>query len=42
MNIKGMNFITDQWNHGYNIIIKKCIQHKMKENMLLLKDLSEH
>ena len=35
---KAVNFIIDQWNHGYNIMIYRCVHHKMKENVLLLKD----
>ena len=31
----------DKWNHGYRIMIWKCIQGIMKENMLLVKHLSE-
>ena len=30
-----------QWNHGSKLIIWKCIQHVVKKNMLLLKDLLE-
>ena len=36
-----MNFTTDQGNHGYKIIIYKCIHHIMKKNRLLLSDLLE-
>ena len=39
--IKADNFIIDQRNYGYRIILEKCIQHLTKENMLLLKDLLE-
>ena len=37
--IKAMNLAIDQWNHGCRIMIYKCIQHTMKVNLLLLKDL---
>ena len=33
-----VSFPIDQWNHGYKIMILKCIQHIPKRNMLLLKD----
>ena len=36
-----VNFTIDQRNNGYKIKIKKCIQRIMKENLMLLKDLSE-
>ena len=36
--IKVANFIIDQLNHGQNKMQQKCIQHIMKENLLLLKD----
>ena len=36
-----MNFTIDQWNHGYKIMIQKCIQFLIKENFLLFKDLLE-
>ena len=39
--IKVVNFVTDQWDHGYKITIQKCIQRTQKENLLLLKDLLE-
>ena len=35
------NFITVQGNHGYKIMIYKCIQYILKESLLLLKDLLE-
>ena len=35
---KGSEF----YNNFFKIIILKCIQHRMKENLLLLKDLLEH
>ena len=34
--IKEVNFKKDQRSYGYKIMKWKCIQHKMKENMLLL------
>ena len=36
-----VNLIIDQWNHGYKIIIWKCLQYITKENLLSLKDLLE-
>ena len=36
--IKAMNFIIEQRNQFWKIMIQKCIQHIIKENMLLLKD----
>ena len=36
--IKVVSSTIDQWNNGCKIMIKKCIQHIMKENLLLLKD----
>ena len=33
-----VNFPIDQWNQGFKIMILKCILHKTKRNMLLLKD----
>ena len=39
--IKTVKFTIDQLNFGYRIIIQRCIQHIMKENLLLLKDLLE-
>ena len=36
--VKIVNFTMSQWNHFLRIMIWKCIQHKMKENPLLLKD----
>ena len=38
--IEKYNYIH-QPNHGYKTMIQKCIQHIMKENLLLLKDLLE-
>ena len=29
---------VDQWNYGYKIKTQSCIQHIIKENLLLLKD----
>ena len=37
--IKEVNFTVDQQNHGFRIMIQKCIQHIVKEILLLLKDL---
>ena len=34
-----MNFTIDQWNHAWKKILYKSIQHIMKGNLLLLKDL---
>ena len=39
--IKVANLTIDQWNHGYKTMIYKCIQHIIKKNLLLLKDLLE-
>ena len=39
--IKAANFTIDQQNQGCNIMIYKCIQHIMKETLLLMKDLLE-
>ena len=39
--IEGLNFTINQWNRGCKIMIKKCIQHVMKGNLLLLRDLLE-
>ena len=36
-----VNFTTDQGNRFCIMIMQKCIQHIMKENLLLLKDLLE-
>ena len=36
-----MSFTIDQWSRDSMAIVLKCIQHTTKENMLLLKDLSE-
>ena len=33
------NILIDQLNYFWRIIIKKCIQHIMKENLFLLKKL---
>ena len=35
--IKAANFIIDLYNYGLKKIAQKLIQHKMKENLLLLK-----
>ena len=35
---KGSEFYNNSFKNGYEIIILKCIQHIMKENLLLLKD----
>ena len=34
-----MNFITDQWNHGYKTMLQECTQNILKGDLLLLKDL---
>ena len=34
--IKEVNYTKDQPSYGCKIMKWKCIQHKMKENMLLL------
>ena len=39
---KGSEFYNSSFKNGCEIIILKCIQHIMKENMLLLKDLLGH
>ena len=39
---KEVNFIITILKNGYEIITLKCIQHIIKENLLLLKDLLEH
>ena len=39
--IKVANFTLGLLKKGWKIIILKCIQHITKENLLLLKDLSE-
>ena len=39
--IKEVNFTIDQWKHGQKKKPKKCIQHIMKKDLLLLKDLLE-
>ena len=39
--IKGLNFIMHILKNGCEAIILLCIQHIMKENLLLLKDLLE-
>ena len=36
--LEAMNVTIDQWNNFCRIMIWKCIQHIMKENLLLLKD----
>ena len=38
---KGSEFITILLKNGYKKKIQKCIQHIMKANLLLLKDLLE-
>ena len=38
---EGSEFYNRSKNNGYKIKIKKCIQRIMKENLMLLKDLSE-
>ena len=40
--IKGLNFIMLILKNGCETMILLCIQHIMKENLLLLKDLLEH
>ena len=39
---KRSEFYNKYFKNGYEIIILKCIQHIMKENLLLLKDSLEH
>ena len=39
--MKVKNVTIDQCHHGYKIMIQKCIQHIIKENLLFLKDLLE-
>ena len=39
--IKATNFTIDQQNHGQKKMTQKCIQHMVKENLLLLKDFLE-
>ena len=34
-----MSFINDQWNPGLKKMTYKCIEHIMKQNQLLHKDL---
>ena len=36
--MKAMSFIIDQSNDSQKKMVLKCIQHIMKENLLLLKD----
>ena len=36
---KGSEFYNNFFKNGYKIMILKCIQHKMKKNLFLLKDL---
>ena len=36
-----MSFITNLLKNGYKAMILLCIQHVIKENLLLLKDLLE-
>ena len=38
---KDSNFITILFKNGYKTLTLKCIQHSMKENLLLVKYLSE-
>ena len=38
---KVVKFAIDQLNHSQKRMLQKCIQHIMKENLLLLKDLLE-
>ena len=40
--IKVVNFTIPRWNHGYKTMIGTFIQHRMKENLFLLKDLLEN
>ena len=35
---KGSVFTINQLKHGYKIMIQKCIQYIIKENLLLLED----
>ena len=39
--LKALNLTIDQSNLGQKKTIHKCVEHKMKGNMLLLKDLLE-
>ena len=39
---QAVSFITILLKNGYKTMILLCIQHIMKENMLLLKDLLGH
>ena len=39
--LKGLNFIMLILKNGYETMMLLCIQHIMKENLLLLKDLLE-
>ena len=39
---KAVNVITILLKNGYSAMILLCIQHIMKENLLLLQDLLEH
>ena len=39
---KGSKFYNNYFKNGYKTMILLCIQHIMKENLLLLKDLLEH
>ena len=36
---KGSEFYNNSFKNGYKKMIQKCIQHIMKKNMLVLKDL---
>ena len=38
---KVVNFTIDQWDHGFKIMVLKCIHHIMNKNLLLLEDLLE-
>ena len=39
---KGSEFYNSSFKNGYKTMILLCIQHIMKGNLLLLKDLLEH
>ena len=36
--MKVVNFVIDQGNHGQKEMVYKCIQRIMKKNLLLLKE----
>ena len=39
--IGAVTLIIDHCSHGYMLMALKCIQHTVKESLLLLRDLSE-